>query len=315
MTARTRHLFVMDSLDKLNLAWDTSIKLAYLLTKKGPVDVYFCEMHDLSLSSHPTAVSVNAAKMLFGAAPASLTLGAKEVLDLSEFQLVQMRKEPPYDLSYVECLWILNIAKAQTTVWNDPLALLQTNEKLVITEFPEYAAPCMVGSDPRRLHQWAVKHCAGNIVVKPLNLFGGRGVVHLQSLESLEQDLYQETGGGKHLRLIQKFEPKIADGEVRAFAVSGKPISWCLKIPAKGDFLANTRAGSTLADYTPTAKEVECVSRVASTLMTRGIHVCGFDLIQGAISEVNITCPAILSPVRESLEGLDQVVELMMGHF
>lgn len=311
MATSSRHLFVIDPLKNLNLAWDTTVKLAFTMTRLG-VDVFAVEPSGLTLESHPTRVFARARPMVFQDKPNSVALGNEETFALSSFDAVHMRKEPPYDLSYVEALWILQYAKAQTKIWNDPLALQQINEKLVIAEFTRDARPYAVSSDPETLAAFAERVCGGNIVVKPLNLYGGRGVVHLQDPKTLRDDLTRETQSGTLSRLVQKFEPKVTDGEVRAFAVAGKPVSWCLKIPHKGDFLANTRAGSTLRAYTPTPAEVETVTRVATELAGRGVMVAGFDLIAGSLSEVNITCPALLSPVRDSLAGFEEIAKILI---
>ncbi|MCX6126941.1 MAG: hypothetical protein NTV34_19625 [Proteobacteria bacterium] len=312
MTTSTRHLFVMDPAQNLNLAWDTTIKIAFMLARGG-AEVSMCTLPDLVMNSHPTLVSANASRMRFTHNAASLSLATKDLRSFSSFDLVHMRKEPPYDLAYIEALWLLNYGQKQTKVWNDPIALQQINEKLIVTEFPEVSTPAIIGSDPKVLATWAEVHCHGDVIVKPLNLFGGRGVVHLSDLKTLYSDLDRETSGGCQTRILQKFDSRISDGEVRAFVVSGVPVGWCLKVPGSGGFLANTRAGSTLHEHHPNAAELNAVTTVSAALKARGVEFAGFDLIDGRISEVNITCPAILNPVRESLQGIEQTVSLILA--
>ena len=112
---------------------------------------------------------------------------------------------------------------------------------------------------------------------------------------------------GKEARMVQAFDAAVHQGEVRAFTVAGKPVSWCLKVPKKGEFLANTRAGSTLEAYQPTDRDIDVATGVAETLMKRGVVFAGIDMIGGWLSEVNITCPALLNPERASLKGFDQI--------
>lgn len=311
MATKSRHLFVIDPVEKLNLAWDTTIKLAFAMTRDG-AEVFCTPLNGLAMNSHPIGVSAHAQQMVFGAKPSELTLKAPQISSFSTFDAVHMRKEPPYDLAYVEALWILAAGKAQTKILNDPVALQQINEKLVITEFSDFSRPAVVSSDPNVLASFASNKCGSDVVVKPLNLYGGRGVVRLHNPHTLLQDLRRETSDGSQTRLVQQFEPKISAGEVRAFAVGGRPISWCLKIPHAGDFLANTRAGSTLHRHTPTKREIDVVTRVATELAERGVYIAGFDLIDGWLSEVNITCPALLDPNRESLTGFDVIARLLL---
>ena len=311
MTATSRHLFVLDPLDQLNLAWDTSIKLAYAMTRAGAA-VYYTTIQELVITSHPRAVGAFARPMVFKDSPASLTLGKKAYEPFAKLDAVHMRKEPPYDLGYVEALWILAAGRSETKILNDPIALQQMNEKLMLLEFPEFSKPMAVSADAAALAEFATSRCSEDIVCKPLNLYGGRGVVHFKSPPSLVEELERETDHGRATRLVQPYEPDVVKGEVRAFAVGGRPLAWCLKIPKSGDFLANTRAGSTLHNYTPTAREVDVVTRVATELVSKGIYVAGFDMIGGWLSEINITCPALLGPVRESLEGFDELARRLM---
>lgn len=311
MTTPARHLFVIDPVGQLNLAWDTTIKLTFAMSAAG-AEVFCTTLAGLVQNSHPTRISAHCQRMSFSGSPETLNLTPPTQMSFDDFDCVHMRKEPPYDLAYIECLWILNQGKAQTRVINDPTALQQINEKLVILDFPQYCRPAIVSSDPQALFEFAKSHCGGDIVVKPLNLYGGRGVVRLHEPSTLLADLKRETQGGSQTRLVQRYEPKVTHGEVRAFAVGGRPMSWCLKVPSPGDFLANTRAGSTLHEYTPTAREEQIVSDVASELMTRGVYVTGFDLIDGWLSEVNITCPALLAPDRKSLKGFDDMAKRLI---
>lgn len=311
MTATSRHLFVLDPLEALNLAWDTSIKLAYMLTKMG-AEVYCTSIHELVVTSHPTKVGAMARRMRFKDGPASVTLEEQKYRAFAEMRAVHMRKEPPYDTAYLESLWILAAGRHETKVLNDPIALQQMNEKLMLLDFAEYAKPMAVSANAQALAKFGTERCHDDVVVKPLNLYGGRGVVHFKSPPSLVAEIDRETDGGRAARLVQAFEPSVAQGEVRAFAVAGKPLAWCLKVPKSGDFLANTRAGSTLHKYTPNARDVEVVTNVATKLMAKGIVVAGFDMIGGWLSEINTTCPALLSPERESLEGFDELAKRLM---
>ncbi|MCX6116948.1 MAG: hypothetical protein NT027_05365 [Proteobacteria bacterium] len=313
MSAKSRHLFVIDPIEKLNPAWDTTIKLAFVAHSHG--DEVFCtELSGLIWDSSLKSVSALATPMNFAGSPQSVVTDSKFTrrISFSDFSIVQMRKEPPYDLQYIEALWILSMGRHQTKILNDPLALQQLNEKLMISDFSEFAKPMMVSSNADELFQFAQKHCDSDIVVKPLNLYGGRGIVHLSSKESLHDDLIRETNQNNATRLVQKFEPKISEGEVRVFSVGGEAISWCLKVPAKGDFLANTRAGSKLEEYQPTMQELKMIETVAKSLVNKGVYVAGFDLINGFLSEINITCPALLRPERESLDGFERVHQLLL---
>lgn len=308
MTERKTHLFVVDPVERLNLAWDTSIKMAFALSEQGH-DIYFCTGRDLSRSLHPSGTFAQARKVNFGSKPAELTQEGPVKLGLEHFSAIHMRREPPFDLDYIGTLWLLDSVSHLVPIFNAPKALLEINEKLSILDFPLFTKPCMVASDANELIQFAREKCSSNIVVKPLGLYGGRGVEHIDNDKGLAEKLHLATMNSKEMRMVQAFDPSVFTGEVRAFTVAGRPIAWCLKVPKAGEFLANTRAGSTLEAYRPTSREIDIATGVAETLLKRGVVFAGIDMIGGWLSEVNITCPALLGPDRSGLKGFDIIAK------
>jgi len=310
---KNSHLFVIDPLERLNLAWDTSIKIAFSLSKAGET-VYFCTGRELSRSLHPTGAFALARLAKFGSKTTELTLEPSERVALVDFKSIQMRREPPYDLDYIGTLWILDSVSHLVPVVNAPKALLEINEKLSILDFPLFTKPAIVSSDAEELMNFAKDRCNSNIVIKPLGLYGGRGVEHIEGERGLLERLHVATMNGKESRMIQEFNPAVYQGEVRAFTAEGKPMAWCLKVPKAGEFLANTRAGSALEPYQPTERDLDVATGVAETLLKKGVLFAGIDMIGGWLSEINITCPALLSPNRSSLEGFDELADAILGY-
>lgn len=167
MADRKSHLFVVDPLERLNFAWDTSIKMAFAISELGQ-DVYFCTGRELSRSLHPSGAFALAKKAKFGEKPQELTLEKPKRLQLENFSAIHMRREPPYDLDYIGTLWILDSVSHLVPVLNAPKALLEINEKLSILDFPLFTKPSMVSSDANELMAFARAKCGSNIVIKPL---------------------------------------------------------------------------------------------------------------------------------------------------
>ena len=167
MAEKKTHLFVIDPLDRLNLAWDTSIKMAFCLFEAGH-DIYFCTGKELSRSLHPSGTFALAKKMTFKGKPGELSTGKPERRSLMDFSAIHMRREPPYDLDYIGTLWILDAVAAHVRVFNAPKALLEINEKLSILDFPLFTKPAIVSSDADELLTFAKEKCGSNIVIKPL---------------------------------------------------------------------------------------------------------------------------------------------------
>lgn len=288
----------MDPLEKLNLKMDSSLRIACELAKLGHL-CYLSPIHALSWNSEKNQVSTLASELFFGQYDATqVSMKNTKIMDLSSFSGLHMRKEPPFDMQYIGATWILDAVKNHCKIFNAPNALRSFNEKLGIFRFPEAIKSAFVSSNPQQLLDFAYEVCDGDAIVKPLDQFGGKGIFRLNCTTIEKIDAYKiletETQQGSQIRLIQKFNKDIYDGEIRVFTLGGEPLSWCLKKPSPGNFLANTSAGATIHPYEPGEKMYNMVTRIAKELLSEGVAIIGFDIIGDVISEINITSPRLL---------------------
>jgi len=293
-----KHLFIIDPLDKLNFKLDSSIRMAFELNLCG-AEVYVCEDKDLYWNIKDPSASCHSKKVCFGdKGPTSIKVESEKSLLLEEFHGIHMRKEPPFNIDYVSCTWLLDSAVNKSWIFNEPNALRTINEKLSLFLFPEASKKALVSSSSKDLYEFAKSEANGDAIVKPLDLFGGRGIFRLETnnepLEKSMAKLDEATSDSKFPRLIQPFDSKIHDGEVRVFTLGGKAISWCLKKPKEGNFMANTSQGAKLERYQPAPKMKEMIENVAMKLVGMGIYIAGFDVIGDSISEINVTSPRLL---------------------
>jgi glutathione synthase len=236
-------------------------------------------------------------------------------MPLSEFAVIYMRKDPPCDLNYLSTTWMLQSASETTKLVNEPRAVQSLNEKMATFLFPEESIPACVSASPAALCRFA-EQFPGELIAKPLDLFGGRGIERL-SLDLLDkperclQTMERITESGKNVRLIQPFRAAIARGEIRAFYGFGEDIAWCLKIPKEGGFLANTSAGASLEPYEPSSDLKKKMDRVAKKLLAHGAYFVGFDIIAEEISEINLTSPRLLyANSKQRDEAFSKLTEL-----
>lgn len=299
------HLFVMDSVDRLNFELDTSVRIAKALQDRGH-QTFFTTITGLSINSEhgPRALSQ---AMSFGDDPKSLSLREGVQVSLNSFSAIHMRKDPPTDEAYWTATWVLDAAIPRVRRYNNFDALRGINEKLAIFRFPTASSPGLVSSNIDQLLEFHHNVAKGDSIIKPLMLYGGYGVERLQSEhlndQELRQKLSDQTNNGANTRIIQTFNTQIFNGEIRAFTAFGEAITWCLKMPKEGSYLANSGHGSTIEAFTPNQKLKETTEGIAKELMADGIYFIGFDIIGEDISEINITSPRLLSP------------DLNQGHF
>ncbi|MDE3269579.1 MAG: hypothetical protein OYH77_04780, partial [Pseudomonadota bacterium] len=157
-----------------------------------------------------------------------------------------------------------------------------------------------VSADSKQLLAFAQQY--DEIVIKPLYLYGGQGV---KRVKRLDYDKILQTSTPL---FVQPFYNEVTAGEVRGFFAFGEPQAWCLKVPAAGNFLANTSYGATLKSYQPKPDELQLLTQVAKSLYEVGVFFVGFDMIAGKISEINITSPRLLLPVQLDLAPYHRIV-------
>lgn len=289
-----QHLFVIDPLASLNLALDSSLRMMFALAKRGHA-IYVTEANSISWGSHgkPTAMCQS---LSFENGLEKPLTKSRIKTSIDTFSAIHMRKDPPFDMEYISCTWFLDAVQHKVRIYNDPAALRALNEKVSILKFPRHIRPALVSANPEELLAFIKNKSNGDAVLKPLDLFGGRGIrrIILERDNDFLQLLKEETSSGRFARMVQAFDPAIFEGEVRVFTAFSEPIAWCLKKPSAGNFLANTRMGATLHPYTPEVAEITRVREVAAQLLGQGVAFIGFDLIGGWISEINITSPRLL---------------------
>lgn len=293
-------LFVLDPLDVLIPETETSLLLAGEAGRRGHA-CWMAQLGDLSLregEAHARARTLTVDE--FGRPPART--GPPEDRAIREFDLVLMRKDPPVDLDYFNALLILERAARDVPVVNHPVGLLLSNEKLLPLEIPGVAAPSVVTADPRVVTEFVREH--GDVVVKPLNEFSGRGIARYSTVDS---DLDAVSVGalatheGRHV-MVQRFMPEVERGDKRILVVAGEPVGWVNRLPRAGSFRANIHQGARIEATSLTGREIEVVAAFRPLLAERGLELAGFDFIGGVLTEINVTSPSALRQINQVME-------------
>ena len=295
---RQRHLFIIDPLEQLNFRLDSSLRIAAEFAALGD-EVWATTPADMAWYSRQNGPECAAFPVRYEGYRAgsfrSVCKGQVATLALADFSGIHMRKEPPFDMNYIATTWLLDQAVDTVRIYNAPDVLRRFNEKAGILNYPEDTAPALISSDPARIIGFIRSGCAGDAIVKPLNMYGGEGIFRYQSADPRSESLLKQAVKDG-ARIIQPFDSSVFQGEVRVFTLGGKALCWCLKKPLEGSFLANTGTGARLYEFEPDRELEARVNRVASDLYHQGVALCGMDLIGGRISEINITSPRLLHP-------------------
>ena len=279
-------LFITDPFDSLKQEKDTSIFIMKEAFRRD-FEVFQCEMSDLTLKqklSSQCSHIINNNDVLETA--------KKNEIDLASFSFCFMRKDPPVDQDFMNCLHLLNMASEDgANIINNPNAIKIFNEKIFAMEFSDLMPPTIISANSKEIEEFLKIH--EEIVIKPLNGMGGENI-HKASINDSESlgKIIDLTEDSKKQIIGQKFLPKINEGDFRILVIDGEPFEYCLaRIPKDGSFLGNLAQGGKGVAKKITSNQREIGVRVGTRLKSENILFAGIDIIDDKLTEINITSP------------------------
>lgn len=222
-------------------------------------------------------------------------LGDQKERSLLDFDLVLMRKDPPFNTEYIYTTYLLDlVAQAGVMVANRPDSLRNTNEKFSISWFPDCCPPFMVTSRHQDIISFLENH--GDVVLKPLDGMGGASIFRLKHGDDNTNVIIETlTNQGTRHIMAQRYIPEISKGDKRILLIDGEPIPYALaRIPKDGEMRGNLARGATGEAIPLTEREQFICQRLAPTLREMGLYFVGLDVIGDYLTEINVTCPTCI---------------------
>ena len=229
-----------------------------------------------------------------------VTYGAEAEVDLSTFDVVWLRQDPPFDMGYITTTHILERIHPGTLVVNDPFWVRNSPEKLLVLNYPHLTPPTMIARDLATIRAFKARH--GDIILKPLYGNGGAGVFRLDPNDRNLASLHELfTGMSREPLIVQKFLPDVAKGDKRIILVDGEPIGAINRVPQAGETRSNMHAGGRPEKIGLTARDREICAAIGPELKAKGQIFVGIDVIGDWLTEINVTSPTGL----QELERFD----------
>lgn len=218
------------------------------------------------------------------------TLGDFARRPVREFDVLLMRQDPPFDMHYISATHLLEHVHPATLVVNDPAAVRNAPEKLYVTEFADLMPPTLITRDREEIQ--AFRREFGDVVMKPLYGNGGQAVflvskgdVNFGSLFDLFETTFREPW------VTQRYLPAVSEGDKRIILVDGEFAGAVNRVPAADDLRSNMVRGAAAEATDLTPREREICARIGPSLKERGFLFVGIDVIDGFLTEINVTSP------------------------
>lgn len=286
-----RILVILDPLDRLDLAGDTSYALMLEASRRGH-ELWTCEVGDLGLEHDVVVTDAQLTQVRAAQTPAqAFACEPPTRIPLDAFDVVMMRKDPPVDMAFLHSTWLLERARGRTVLVNDPRGLRELNEHLSILEFPDLIPPTIVTRSVKRLRAF-LQEQGGAIVVKPIEGHGGSGVFVVKAGDPNTSSLFETaTRAGREWTMAQRYLPEATQGDKRILLVDGEPIGALLRVPPENEARGNLHVGGRAVKCELDERDRKIIAAVAPMLMSYGQIFVGLDVIGGMLTEINITSP------------------------
>ena len=216
--------------------------------------------------------------------------GEETEVDLSDFDVVWLRQDPPFDMGYITTTHLLELIHPKTLVVNDPFWVRNFPEKLLVLRFPDLTPPTAIARDLATIRAFKAKH--GDIILKPLYGNGGAGVFRLDENDRNLSSLYEMfTSMSREPMIVQKFLPAVSKGDKRVILVDGEPVGAINRVPQAGETRSNMHVGGRPEKVELTPRDLEICRRIGPTLRDHGQIFVGIDVIGDWLTEINVTSP------------------------
>lgn len=294
----------MDPIDKINVAGDSTFALLLEAQARGHHLFYYT----------PDKLSLIDGRAVAKAAPlevrdvpgAHFTLGEVKPADLAALDVILLRQDPPFDIAYITSTHLLEHVPANVLIVNDPASVRNAPEKLFVLDFPQLMPPTLITRDRASIEAFLDEH--GEAVMKPLHGHGGAAVFKISRQDPNFASLFDLFAASfREPWVVQRFLPQVAKGDKRIILVDGVAAGAVNRVPAANDIRSNLARGGAAAAAEFTPREREICATIGPELKRRGLLFAGIDVIDGYLTEINVTSPTGIRAIKK-LGGPDLAV-------
>ncbi len=296
----------MDPISTINITGDSTFALLLEAQARGH-ELFYYTPDKLSLQNGKVSAPLQALQVRDQKGD-HYTLGDAHERDLAELDVILLRQDPPFDLAYITSTHILERLHPKVLVVNNPSEVRNAPEKLMVLDYPQLMPPTLISRDRAAIDAFRLEH--GEVVMKPLYGNGGAAVFKVAqkdpnfgSLFDLFSTIMREPW------VIQRFLPKVVEGDKRIILIDGEAAGAVNRVPPEGDIRSNMVRGGAAHPTDLSARELEICRTIGPELKRRGLIFVGIDVIDGNLTEINVTSPTGLRAIKR-LGGPDLAAQI-----
>lgn len=300
---------IMDPIAEIKVYKDSSFAMLLAAQKRG-WELHYMLAEDLYAENNSTWAGARRIRV-FDHAEHWFELAAAEDIELASLDAILMRKDPPFDMEYINTTYLLDLAeRSGCLIVNRPRSLRDANEKMFISQFPQCTTAMMVSCQPQRLRQFIQQE--GDVILKPLDGMGGMSIFRVKPDDAnLSVILETISQNGSKTVMAQRFIPEISAGDKRILLIDGVAVPYALaRIPAPGETRGNLAAGGQAVGRELSERDHWICQQVGPSLKDMGILFAGIDVIGDYLTEINITSPTCIREL-DKIYQLDIAAQLM----
>jgi glutathione synthase len=286
----------MDPIDRIDIRGDSTFALLLEAQRRGHSMFYYTPAH----------LSLLAGRLIANGSTLEVEdrvgdhyrVGNPRAEDLSQMDVVLLRQDPPFDMSYITTTHLLERIHPKTLVVNDPAHVRNAPEKVFVLDFLDLMPPTLVTRNLDQVRAFRAEH--KDIILKPLYGNGGASVfrigegdTNLNSLVELFQTVFREPF------MVQQYRPEVRAGDKRIILVDGEVAGAINRVPAADETRSNMHVGGVATATGLTDRDLEICSRLGPELKRRGLLFTGIDVIGPYLTEINVTSPTGIRQVKD----------------
>jgi glutathione synthase len=288
--------FQIDHPDSLNYRTDSTLPIILESQKRGFKNYVF-QPHNVFMNNKGIFAYANQIKFKSQSLN-SFIISNKRILNLNNCKFLFIRQDPPFDMTYITSLYLLELLSKKVRIVNDPKGIRNAPEKILMLQFSKIIPPTLITRSPNEIKKFSNKY--SSLIIKPLYGNGGESVFLLEKKDkNFNQIVENFLNKSSEPFILQKFIPEVKKGDKRVLIVNGTPVAAVQRVPKNNDIRSNIHVGGTVVKTKLTKNDLKICDTIKEELIKNNLFFVGIDIIGNYLTEINVTSPTCIQEIKK----------------